>query len=521
MTSGVPWQVEGIGHEAREAAREAARRSGMSVGEWLDSVISDSARNETAEAAPSTRDDAADRRAPPGHGDIGDVKGRLDHVGRQLDQLSRLNAGQAYLRPNLQDDEPPGELSDVISRLDRRLDQLITSGRRASEEVEQRAGAAGHAGTPHRERPDPPPPADRSKSLEQALTEIAERQRALQADAAPPVARPSPRTETPPAPPPQDLSGLEQQLRQVTTRIETMRPCGVNEAVETLRDDLAEIGLMLKEAMPRQSIEALETEVRGLSERLHLTGNPDATGAAIAGIERGLAEIRDALHALTPAESLVGVEETVRELSRKIDRIANAEDPASMRQLEGAIVGLRGIATHVASDGALAKLSDDVRALAAKIDQIASSANSGADLLSTLEHRLSSMADALEARQPAVAAAVPGDLDAVVKGLADRLEQLGLARSDQAVVGQLEERITSLVERLDTSNARFDHLETIERGLAELMADLERQRRSELDRIATMPSPEVTSIRQDVQQTRTSLETVQGALEQLVDRLAM
>ncbi|HEY6254291.1 MAG TPA: hypothetical protein VIY51_00705, partial [Xanthobacteraceae bacterium] len=247
----------------------------------------------------------------------------------------------------------------------------------------------------------------------------------------------------------------------------------------------------------------------------------DATEAAIAGIERGLAEIRDALHALTPAESLVGVEETVRELARKIDRIAaNAEDPASMQQLEGAIVGLRGIATHVASDGALAKLSDDVRGLAAKVDQIASSASSGVDLLSTLEQRLSSMADALETRQPA-GTAVPSDLDALVRGLADRLEQLGLARSDQAVVNQLEERITSLVERLDTSNARFDHLETIERGLAELMADLERQRRSELERIITAPSPEVKSLRQDVQQTRTSLETVQGALEQLVDRLAM
>ena len=36
MTSGVPWQVEGVGPQARETAREAARRSGMSVGEWLD-----------------------------------------------------------------------------------------------------------------------------------------------------------------------------------------------------------------------------------------------------------------------------------------------------------------------------------------------------------------------------------------------------------------------------------------------------------------------------------------------------
>ncbi len=39
MKSGGPWNLRGLHPEAREAAREAARRSGMSVGEWLNSVI--------------------------------------------------------------------------------------------------------------------------------------------------------------------------------------------------------------------------------------------------------------------------------------------------------------------------------------------------------------------------------------------------------------------------------------------------------------------------------------------------
>jgi localization factor PodJL len=495
MTSGVPWQVEGVGPEARESAREAARRSGMSVGEWLDSVISDQAGHQAT-------------HAPPGHGEITDVKERLDQVGRRLEELSRLNTGAAYLRPSLRTDEPPHGLGDdVISRLDQRLDQLMTPERRAGEAVEPHTGAAR-------------PTADKSKAIEQALLEIAQRQRALHADDTEPAAVVAPRAESPPLAPLPDLSNLEQQLRQVTTQIETLRPCGIKEAVETLRDDLAEIGLMLKEAMPRKSIEALEVEVRGLSERLTRKSNTEATDAAIAGIERGLAEVRDALRALTPAENLVGVEETVRELAQKIDRIAaNATDPASMQQLEGAIVGLRGIANHVASDGALAKLSDEVSALATKVDQIASSATSGVDLLSTLERRLSSMAVALEARPPAEPA-MPSDIDGLVRSLTDRLSELGHTRTDESVLGQLEERITSLVERLDTSNARFNHLETIERGLAELTADLERQRQSELERVAA-PPPEVSSqLRQDVEQTKSSLESVQGALEQLVERLA-
>jgi len=478
MTSGVPWQVEGVGPEARETAGEAARRSRMSVGEWLDTVINDQAWH-----------------APPEQGEITDVKERLDQVGRRLEELSR-HAGAANLRA----DAPPHGLGDVISRLDQRLDQLMT---RAGEAIEPRTDAA-------------QPAADRSKAIEQALLEIAQRQRLLHADAEPALVA-APQAQSPPPAPQPDLANLEQQLRQVTTRIEMPRPCGIKEAVETLRDDLAEIGLMLKEAMPRKSIEALEAEVRRLSERLARKSNADATDAAIAGIERGLAEVRDALRALTPAENLVGVEETLRELAKKIDRIAaNATDPASMQQLEGAIVGLRGIANHVASDGALAKLSDEVGALANKVDQIASSANSGADLLSTLEQRLASMAVALEAR-PHAEPAMPSDIDGLVRSLTERL--LGHSRIDETALGHLEERITSLVERLDTSNARFNHLETIERGLCELMADLERQRQSDLERAAATP-PEVSSLRQDVQQTKSSLESVQGALEQLVERLA-
>src|SRR5271170_3646440 len=41
MKSGGPWKwnLRGLRPEAREAARDAARQSGMSVGEWLNDVI--------------------------------------------------------------------------------------------------------------------------------------------------------------------------------------------------------------------------------------------------------------------------------------------------------------------------------------------------------------------------------------------------------------------------------------------------------------------------------------------------
>ena len=62
-----------------------------------------------------------------------------------------------------------------------------------------------------------------------------------------------------------------------------MRPCGLDSAVETLRDDLAEIGMMLKDAMPRQAIEALESEVRSLAARIDSKRHAGADGVAMPG----------------------------------------------------------------------------------------------------------------------------------------------------------------------------------------------------------------------------------------------
>ena len=41
MTAAAPWSVKGIDPKAREIAKDLARRSGMTLGEWLNSMIMD------------------------------------------------------------------------------------------------------------------------------------------------------------------------------------------------------------------------------------------------------------------------------------------------------------------------------------------------------------------------------------------------------------------------------------------------------------------------------------------------
>ncbi len=545
MKTGVPWHVKGVRRHARETAREAARRSGMSVGEWLDSVIIDSALDADTGPPPGTRggpvpdhaseyrpsarpahraeyDDRArpaalrerprngndhqpagridprppidpprpadpvDRGRPVADQGFAAVHDRLDSLTRQLDHLAKLNAAHAAAptrtaRPAAADDASR-QLATVLSKLDRRIDQLAAEVRPAGREIEQRASAADRPLADVRpEPPRPIPPAAPPNPLDQALMEIADRQRALDGHApspapaasaagqAPPASEPLPRART------QEFATLERELRHINEAIATLKvPCGIDKAVDTLRDDLAEIGLMLQDAMPRKAVEALEAELRRLSDRVEQTRDAGADGAALAGLERGLAEVRDALYALAPAESLAGLSETVRSLSQKIDLLpGHNQDPAALKQLEGAILAMRGIVSHVASNDALAALSQDVRALAEKVDQAA--AGAGSDLISSLERRIGTLADALEARNRN-GHDVPREFESAIKALIDKIERIQLGHGDPAAVGQLEGRIATLVEKLDASDARLGQIEAIERGLAELLIHVEQQR---------------------------------------------
>src|SRR3954468_12833869 len=139
MKPNFPWHVKGVRQRARETAREAARRSGLSVGEWLDSLIIESAVDESA-ASPRRAPAEAERRPEPrssarvpGFDDpprkrrsidynpkdslgsteqFSKVSSRLDSLARELDERERRAAH--------------AEISAVNSRLDvisRQLEQ--------------------------------------------------------------------------------------------------------------------------------------------------------------------------------------------------------------------------------------------------------------------------------------------------------------------------------------------------------------------------------------------------------------
>ena len=519
MKFGVPWSVKGIRPEARETAREAARRSGMSLGEWLNSVILQQAAEDGVRTPPPAYDDDEDDGS-----EHAAVHRRLDDLTRRIEHFTRSApvAGPEAYAPKRNRDENE-QIADLIRRLDRRLDQFVNNSRPMTPRP-----------TAMPAMPSAPPPA----SLDRAVAEIAARQRALNAQPSldqpgPPRQRQQTYPHAPvaaPAPPAlpsisvlapapmQDISGLEDQLRRITDQIETLRKPGVEEAINALRDELGEIGRALNDAMPRHAIDAIEKQIAGLTQRIAEGRQAGIDAGALSGVEHGLAEVRDALRGLTPAENLIGFTDAVNALAHKIDLIVAQKDPATLQQLEHAITTLREMAARVASDDAIGRLSDQVRMLDEKVDQLARSGGA-IDALNNLEHRISALSDALEARAQS-GDSVPPMLDSLVHSLSDKIEMIQQSRGDNIAVGHLEDHIVKLVERLDASDSRLSHLEAIERGLADLLVHIEDLRASkDSGGLRADNSPAVDALKHDIARTQDALEQVHGTLGHVVDRL--
>src|SRR5579871_4566668 len=125
MNSRVSWSVDGIDPSVRERADAAARRAGMSLNDWLNSTI--------GESAPPNFRNGEPRQSSPSR-DVADIHQRLDSITRQIDQISKPMPREASREQGV-----ARQLNDAISRLDARLSQISNpQAARASQERQQR-----------------------------------------------------------------------------------------------------------------------------------------------------------------------------------------------------------------------------------------------------------------------------------------------------------------------------------------------------------------------------------------------
>ena len=535
MNSRLSWSVEGIDPSVRDRAEAAARRAGMSLSDWLNSTVGDFTPPNLG--SPTDQPPVPPIRETP---DVLDIHQRLDSITRQIEQISRPAPHSEALRNNTVRGESAvvaRQLNEAISRLDARLSQISNpmpakSAKLMDDQFDlvERAAAQVY-------RPSPPiSPA----SLDVAVAEIAARQNEL--DSAPrflPPRSAPPMVPATPAGP--DFSALERHLIQITSQIEALQhPDGIEQSIAAFRGELAEIRHAITEAMPRQAIESIESEVRALSRRIDDTRQSGIDDSALAGIERALGEIREVLRSLTPAEQLAGYDDAIRNLGAKLDLILRAsEDPSTVHKLESAIAALRAIVSNIASNDALARLSDDVHTLSSKVDQLARS-EGPSDSFTILEQRIATLALTLESREQPGPSESSEQLEGAVRALSDRLDRMPVGNDNTSAFAHLEQRVSYLLERLEAStDHRAGHLGRVEDGLQDILRQLENQQArfaavAESSRAPAEPADsgvidivkrELSDIRfsqtEAGRHTQESLEAVHSTLGHVVDRLAI
>src|SRR5215831_20455771 len=97
MKSGGPWNLRGLRPQTVEAAREAARRSGRSLGEWLNDLIEEHNDYRRAAMQPGDYGDIGEDGGAgwPAREELGEIQDRLDRLTGQIERLAR---GSAPLR---------------------------------------------------------------------------------------------------------------------------------------------------------------------------------------------------------------------------------------------------------------------------------------------------------------------------------------------------------------------------------------------------------------------------------------
>ena len=190
MNSRVSWSVDGIDPSVRERAEAAARRAGMSLSDWLNSTIGESApaqfpRRPTSSAPAMPSQESRD---------VADIHQRLDSITRQIEQISQPAQRRAATRRATTPRRESAQRADRRPAAERRH---LAPRRAAVADFEPGAAAPGPDANPAEQRSARPTTVERAAaqvyrpspplspvSFDSAIAEIAARQNELDGSAA-------------------------------------------------------------------------------------------------------------------------------------------------------------------------------------------------------------------------------------------------------------------------------------------------------------------------------------------------
>ncbi len=480
MRPGVPWSVKGIDPEVRAAAKSAARRARMTLGEWLNGVILDQNGNNvdsvlTRDSHPEVsflsvtpqdtdppsiggvlRDDPPRR---PAAARRDDSALRLQDIARQLADLAQKERQSAPVRPFEPERGRSAEDEEAFARLLERID-------------------------------------DNERQTVEALTAVNERLSIMgQQVAMQPRVEAFARPEDVPG-----YSALESAIRNVVEHIEISER-RTRDSLKAMQDRLSELAEQAtrrpgEEDQPRTApvIAQLEARVAELSNRLQHTES-SLQSALPDQLRRELGQI---------AERIESVKSSADQVVKQAQTAASGVARSELREIETRVLASLREAQAAASASTTAapeigQLKGEIGGLSRRMDEIRASSATERDLHAlrlAVEHLSSRVSqapehhpladvdrrlDELGHRLDQVAAATGGaahvmDIEARMTEIGQRVEQAMVHQADPQAMALIEQSITALGERVGRTEDQLRHIETMEHAIQQLYGSLEQSR---------------------------------------------
>ncbi|KPF68465.1 hypothetical protein IP69_11565 [Bosea sp. AAP35] len=483
MATSLPWSVKGVDPRTRDAAKAAARRAGMTLGEWLDHKLRE--EEPTEAPAPEQLDIAAlserlarlsqgqmdtapqqiasaPRSAPqPSRDEIDAVLaqaasiekltressaktvGALDSIARWIETAeSRMTAGERAAAER--QDRATSVIADAIKTMGERLAEIelrASEPQRAAVRAGQPPSRAGSA--PARAEHAPRLAFNRD-GLAAAVTDIRTRQRMLDDEETAPLRQPAMAESR--------ISALRNDLRELSARIapaatrseRPVAPVALSAAPVSAGEPAGILSAMRQPAPAYQpqlgQIEAMLADLGARLDRLDKRDRLDPILKPLARIESEVSRLSQD----NSGPSFQRFEHEIAHLAGKVDALAaRGGDRTMLVPLQRDIAELRDVLTSSGSEARLGELSQQVSALSFEINRLRDNQPDGREL-NSLTAAIDEIRDAILADRSQSRLA---DLEPLA-ALSRQIESLA-SKVDMRPSRQIEDRIDLLQERIE------------------------------------------------------------------------
>lgn len=531
MQKPIPWGMRGGEANIRDAARNAARREGLSLNAWFAQAVGEYAAEIDVDPAELTEEEHAEAIAaklryaaasprPVSAGSLGPrAKARQPRISERAERPARPRTREVRSEETL--------LERAMRRLERSADLDSTPAPRRSRYEPEVAARR------------PVVAAARRPSLANAVAEISRRQRDLEEDI-PSTSQTMSHAaaahyddamaggatlenlrgdiaalanqihgirrdtmERPAAPASCNLDRLsgeiatmstalrgmsdrssiapiESAIRHLTTQIESSRGDGIRETVlQPLERLVGDLRMALAEADPRTTIRGLETEVKKLGSKLDNLGRTHVDASAFNLIDSRTREIRELLSGSAfQSAPIERIGRQIEALSERFDQLRDLQDRRPVGREDGDLAAVAEEIRLLTSDrgnSAFAKIEDQLATIGSKVDLALAEARDETRY-TALANRINDVHQELAERAPTSSQLDIQGLERLVLNLAEKIDNAKRPEADGRAIEALQRQVSEFASRLDQANAGFPSLVSLEQTIAGLFSELERTR---------------------------------------------